>query len=378
MTGALDVFKDLDVPPVVPSHPKRPAPAAPETQDTTDWQLPRFQLLSVAELHELPRMKWAIREVLPLTGIAAIFGASGSGKSLLGVDMIAAMTEAGEWFGHKVPKGLRIVVVVLEGEAGFRNRVEAWEILHNRGFPEQIQFVFQPFRLNNRSDCLALAAAIDGAGGTDVVVIDTLNRASPGADENSSRDMGLILENSDELQRMFGGLLLLVHHTGKDASKGMRGHSSLHAALDAAIEVTRTDSRREWTLAKSKDGADGEAHGFFLEVIQLGEDEDGEPVTSCAVRSDDAPAVQRPRLPKGGNQRIIYDALNPLFRASTQFGMAGSPPTRPCLRLDDAIAATKDSLAVEAKRRPERTRLAITGLIAAHVLDCKDDWLWLR
>ncbi|WP_232291540.1 AAA family ATPase [Polaromonas sp. JS666] len=369
------MFEGLEVPPSVPFHPKKQASPAPEPAPD---RAPRFQLLSVAELHRLPRLTWAIHGVLPATGCAAIYGPSGSGKSFLELDLVAALTEMGDWFGHKVRVPLRVVIIVLEGEAGFRNRVEAWEIVHNRPFPEQVQFVFQPFRLNDRADCLALAAAIDHAGGTDVVVVDTLNRAAPGTDENSSRDMGIILDHCNELQRMFGGLLLLVHHTGKDAAKGMRGHSSLHAALDAAIEVTRTDDRREWTLAKSKDGADGQPHGFFLEVVHLDDDDDGEPVTSCAVRSDDTPVVHRPRLPKGGNQRIIYDALNPLFRDSRHFGMAGAPPTRPCIRLDDAIAATKDSLAVEAKRRPERTRLAITGLIATHVLDCKEDWIWLR
>ncbi len=65
---------------------------------------------------------------------------------------------------------------------------------------------------------------------------------------------------------MTGGLVVLVHHTGKDATKGLRGHSSLFAALDAAIEVSRSGERREWILAKSKDGRDGSTHPFKLRV----------------------------------------------------------------------------------------------------------------
>jgi len=84
-----------------------------------------------------------------------------------------------------------------------------------------------------------------------LLVIDTLTVAASGADENSSSDMGLIIEAAKALQAKLGGLVLLVHHSGKDQSKGLRGHSSLHAALDAAIEVIRNhDNRRRWRIAK--------------------------------------------------------------------------------------------------------------------------------
>ena len=121
-----------------------------------------------------------------------------------------------------------------------------------------------------------------------VVILDTLNRAAPGADENSSKDMGAILEAAKALQRLTGGLVVLVHHTGKDATKGLRGHSSLFAALDAALEVTRTGDRREWALTKSKDGEDGLRHAFNLRVVSLGADSDGLPVSSCVVMPDDS------------------------------------------------------------------------------------------
>lgn len=374
MSGVAEVFKDLDMPPVVPPHVHRPIEVTPREELQT---LNRFKLLSVSELHELPRQRWAVHKVAPAAGIMGLYGPSGSGKSFLLIDMIALLAEGGVWFCHRIPAPLRVVVIVLEGESGFRDRIEAWEVDCGRAFPATVKFVFQPFRINDRSDVLAMAAAVDAEGGADVVVIDTLNRAAPGADENSSRDMGIILEHAKELQSMFGGLLLLVHHTGKDVSKGMRGHSSLYAALDAAIEVTRTDDRREWSIAKSKDGIDGQAHAFRLEVVDVATDDDGELVTSCVVRTDDGPIARRPKPPKGGNQRIIYDALGPLFRESTHVGQAGAPPTRPCLRLEDAIAGTKDRLAVESKRRAERTRLAITSLISANVLGCHQDWLWL-
>jgi putative DNA primase/helicase len=359
-----------DPPEVVPLPPPVAEPPPPP---------PRFKLLSVAELHAMPRMRWLIYSVLPEKGIAAVYGPSTSGKSFLTIDMVAAVAEQRDWFGYRIKKqDAQIVMVVLEAESGFRLRVEAWEAANERPFPSSVRFVFGAFRLNDRSDVLALAAAVDTSGGADLIVIDTLNKATPGADENSSRDMGVILEGCGELQGCTGGLVLLVHHHGKDQTKGMRGHSSLFAALDAAIEVTRTDERRQWKSEKVKDGRDGQAHGFRLEIVDLGEDEDGELITSCVIRTDDAPVhCNRPRPPKGGNQKIVYDALQPLFRDAHQFGKAGAPPPRPCITLGAAIEGVRDRLTVEPKRRTERARQAITGLVASGVLRLNEDWLWL-
>jgi len=99
------------------------------------------------------------------------------------------------------------------------------------------------------------------------------------------------------LQSAVGGLVMLVHHTGKDATKGMRGHSSLIAALDAAIEVSRNGDQRSWQVAKSKDGEDGAAHPFKLEVMELGIDADGDPVTSCVIKADSSSPIKKPLTP---------------------------------------------------------------------------------
>ncbi|MFZ2988088.1 AAA family ATPase [Ideonella sp.] len=348
-------------------------------EQPVEAESPRFSLMGVHQLRELPPVRWRIHSLLPAVGVAAVFGPSGAGKSFLQLDMMAAGCIGGRWFGHLVKPG-RWLYVALEGQAAFRQRVEAWEHHHDTAFPEQARFLFDAFKLTNGGDVLALASAIDAAGGADVVVIDTLNRAAPEADENSSADMGLILEGVRSLQSMTGGLIVLVHHAGKDATKGMRGHSSLYAALDAVISVTRDNDRREWSVSKAKDGEDGATHSFRLERVTLGTDEDGEQITSCVVLPDlEAQlAPPRPKLPKGGNQKIVYDALGPLFRESNCFGRAGASPVRPCLRLDDVMDKVKERLPVEAKRQAERVKQAITGLVAAGVLCTNEGWIWLK
>lgn len=337
---------------------------------------PRYRLLNPADLQALPPLAWRVRGVLPAVGVAALFGPSASGKSFLGFDLAAHIAEGREWFAHRVTAA-PVVYVALEGEAGFKLRADAWEQAHGRKLPAGLRLVLQGFKLTG--DVPDLAAAILAAVGAGAVLfVDTLNRAAPMADENSSRDMGEILEGAKELQRLTAGLVVLIHHTGKDAARGLRGHSSLFAALDAAVEVSRDGDRREWKVSKSKDGADGDAHPFRLEVVQLAPDADGEPVSSCVVRRDMAAAdVARAKLPQGGNQRIVLDALRPMFRASPRFGMGGAPASRPCVELEPALSTAGAALPCASDRRTERTREAITGLVARGVLGCGDGWLWL-
>jgi len=337
----------------------------------------RFKLLGSADLHALPALAWRVRGVLPAEGIAAVFGPSGSGKSFLTLDLAAAVADGREWFGFRV-KPSPVVYVPLEGQAGFRLRVQAWEIRNGCALPAGLRLVLQPFKLTEAQDVQDMAAAVLSAGNGAVTILDTLNAAAPGTDENASADMGRILEAAKALQRITGGLVLVVHHTGKDASKGLRGHSSLFAALDAAVEVTRDGDRREWRIAKAKDGEDGAAFPFRLDTVEVGEDE-GEPVTSCVVVRAEATGDEgrRGKLPSGGtNQRSTLDALRPLFKAGA-FGKPGAPQPRPCIALDAAIAAAGPRLVCPAERRTERAREAIQGLVGRGVLGHNEGWLWL-
>ena len=189
--------------------------------------------------------------------------------------------------------------------------------------------------------------------------------------------MGEILEAAKRLQSMTGGLVVLIHHTGKDATKGLRGHSSLFAALDAAVEVSRDGDRREWKVAKSKDGQDGDAHPFMLQIEALGFDSHGDALTSCVVVQDHAARdVQRVKVPSGGNQRLVLDALRPLFKEGIS-GKPGAPPLRPCIELEAAVTAGAGRLTCETWRRATRTREAITGLVSRGVVGCNEGWLWL-
>lgn len=246
-----------------------------------------LKLLSASELAARPPLRWIIHGVIPEVGIGAIFGPPGSGKSFLLLHLLGAISEGVFWFGLPA-KAVPVVYVVLEGQGGLPQRIRAYQ--HVNGPLGRIAFIEQQINLKDPAAVSMLVAAIRTSGMQGgVVCIDTLAASAPGIDENASKDMGALIAALHEMQEQLGGMVLVVHHTGKDTTRGLRGWSGLNGALDCSIEVSRAsedkaDNRRSWEVAKSKDGRDGLRFNFELEVIELGYDLDGLPVSSCTVR----------------------------------------------------------------------------------------------
>jgi hypothetical protein len=241
--------------------------SAPNPTDVPEGE--RFALITPEELCTRVPGEYFIKHVLPAQGVAVVYGPPKSGKTFLVLDMIAAVVEGRSWFGHRT-RSCPVVYVGLEGEGGLSQRWRAYKtVCGGQQQAAALRFITDSVSLMSATDIEALAAAIQAGGcAGGIVVIDTLNAASPGADENSSVDMGRIVAGAKMLQRLLGGLVFLVHHAGKDQTRGLRGHSSLSGAVDVILEVTRdVDDRRFWRVERAKDGPENGKTPFGLAVV---------------------------------------------------------------------------------------------------------------
>ena len=275
---------------------------------------PRFKLWTLQDLRAMPPMQWLVRGMLPARGLAAIYGPSGSGKTFLALDLACSISTGSPlWFGARV-KHAPVVYVALEGEAGIRSRLTAWVQHNQRPVSGDVHIVLSGFTLIDQCDAGELAATITAQVGTgSVVVIDTLNQSAPGADENASRDMGTVIANAKALADAIDGLVLLVHHAGKDASRGMRGHSSVYAAMDTVIEVASGPAGRFWRVSKCKEGETGEWRGFELVPYVVDQDADGLDISSCAIRPSLPSAVKASKPVTGKHQKVALPILTQLL-----------------------------------------------------------------
>jgi hypothetical protein len=345
------------------------SPAIPDTN--------RYKILWPSDIATIQPIQWRLKHVLPATGLAAIFGPSGSGKTFLTTDLGVAISQGNTWFGIRTYQA-PVIYVMLEGEGAIKNRVHAIEKVHGPLPAKGFGVITQSFQLTRTQDVVDLAEVVPTGS---VVFIDTLNRAAPTSDENSSREMGEILEAAKTLYRATNSLVILVHHTGKEVSRGIRGHSSLVAALDGAIEVQRNDQNRSWTLAKSKDGEDGKTFNFKLKHHVLGQDADGEDITSCSIEPDYS-AVFVTKEPSGSQQKKALSALRKALAVSKDFGVSGSGPSTPCIKVGDAVTSISVGLTTTPKnKRNNRAKTLIDDLIKGGYLgtglDVSDEgWVW--
>lgn len=265
-------------------------------------EIPSFRLFKRQDIMNLPSIAWKVQGAFPDTGVVCVYGEPASGKSLVIGDMGFAVAEGRRWFGLRTKKS-DVTFIVAEGQHGIKGRILAWEAENKRELPGNVQFVLDDFYIG--ADVERLAKSIPTGS---MIVIDTLNRVSAGLDENSGVDMGIILDNCKKLQKLTSGLVCLVHHCGKNAANGLRGHSSLLGALDAAIEVSRRGNSRTWKVVKNKDGQDGQAYKFTLNIRVVGKDAYGDDVTSCSVFASEEPALQGEK-PLTDNQRHTLESL---------------------------------------------------------------------
>ncbi len=267
----------------------------------TATQNPRhFKLLRDGELDQLPALQWLVKRIIPDKGIGAIYGDSGTFKSFLALDLLAHISTGQDWFDKRV-RAAPAVYVPFEGQGGIPNRVKAWRLgqakLRNPDAlmiaspPDDvlsnIAVIVETMNLREAADREKLVVTLieqGWAGG--VLCIDTLAHASNGIDENSS-EMGEMIGIFRDLQLRLGGVILLVHHSGKDQSRGMRGWSGLHAAMDFVVECQRDklagNLEAQFVLTKVKDGSDGVSFPFAMQSVILGFDEDGDTISSLSV-----------------------------------------------------------------------------------------------
>lgn len=284
--------------------------------DTT--KPPRFVFEPVHTFSSTKALPWIVKGVLPKAGMGVVYGASGSGKSFVVLDMGMAIARGADWRGRKVKQG-RVAYIAAEGADGFRKRLAAYA-LHN-----QVDLAGVPMTVLNaapnlleKQDAVDVAKGVKASGGADLIIVDTFAQTTPGANENAGEDVGKALGYCKRIHESTGAMVLLIHHSGKDATKGARGWSGLRAAADAEIEVVRTDTGRALRLTKSKDGEDGLEWGFDLEVVQVDVDEDLEAVTSCVVVEAAVPAVGGVSTRKlGKNEKVVNEVIQEIAQAQT-------------------------------------------------------------
>jgi RecA-family ATPase len=257
--------------------------AAKKLKDDLD----KHRLLDYMELMGLPKSRAIVKGLIHEKEIGMIYGSSMAGKSFLTIDMLHSIANGRDWFGYRVNEHHPVVYFALEGKGGITKRMSAIEAKHGLRTMGNFAFMVHTFDLTDPDEVKVWASRInDRKLISPVIAIDTLAQAAVGRDENGSEGMGMVLAGAQELSLLTGGTVILIHHAGKDATRGARGWSGLKGAMDFQIEVTHDEEKkvRSWKAEKVKEDSSGKSHKFALDVVELYKDTDGDIVTTCLIK----------------------------------------------------------------------------------------------
>lgn len=361
--------------------------------------LSKFRAVWFRDVDSLaPKRDWTVKSVLPSRGFALFYGRPKCGKSFLVLDLALSAAWAvlqgvdGTWFDHRV-KPAGVVYVAAEGQDDFRLRMQAWRRERGLDAGSNLPFVLLPTSMNLRSpegDIETLVTEILAHREAMrverlIVAIDTVSRTLSGGDENSPVDMGYFVKNCSQIEARTAALTIGVHHV--NAGSTPRGHTSLIGAVDVGIEVVKPEDggSNDWTVRASKIGPEGMSHGFKLERVDLGQDEDGDAITTCVVTQTTGPGAKRSAT-KGGRRSDSAE----IFLEALRNALADhSEPAKPELSLPTGMRIVhydyfKREYALRGfneQPTPEALRQAMKrhgdALVARHVIGRAQPYLWI-
>lgn len=274
----------------------------------------RHVLLSADKAKANLRQNYLIKHILLRSSVAMIFGPSGTGKTFYALAMANCIAGGWPFGGHKVFQGV-VIYVSAEGTGSIGNRLTALSMERSpnlKVLPLAIDLHSNDIDL---SAILALGKHITAETGEKIalVVIDTLARSFGGGDENAASEMNKVVGRITALKEALDTTVLIVHHTGKDAERGARGSSALNAAMETTLEIKRSDKAGviQVRASKQRDLEADWSHCFELVTVELGEDEDGDPVTSCRIEFVSPEARARGVRSAGGPiQKMVLARLS--------------------------------------------------------------------
>lgn len=265
------------------------AAAASGEQDPVDKLLGEMQ--SITEMISSPPPKFLIHGLLQFDSESWIIGAAGTKKSFVVFDMAARIIRGEPWQGRRTNPA-DVVMIIGEGSNGVGKRAKAWQqrygVIENG--EQRFYALPRPVQVKNAGAwdvlvraCERIAGRARQSGRGLLVVIDTQARVTAGINENDNGEMNAYTLAVGAIRRATEGCVLTVHHTGR-AGGDARGASVIDGAQTTELKITsKGDLTGRLSVEKQKDIEQIDPIDIAFEVVDLGQDGDGEPLNSLVM-----------------------------------------------------------------------------------------------
>lgn len=271
----------------------------------------RFEGKTLPYFEALPELEWLWLDLIAENSLFVMYGKQKSGKTFLALNLALSIAANQREFCGRPIKWSRVLYVIAEGnDKEFAKRLKVWidsfpksERARIREYlKSNLKVVTCPVMVNQAEHVAALVRRNEGSW--DLVVIDTYMRNTSG-NVNDPKDAVLFVNGCDTIRQETGAAVLVIHHTGKDESRGAFGSMHLMGACDGAAVISkRENGERIMSIDVMRNGDDDQDDMVFkLEKVLLGITDDKEQF-SCRVEFVE-------RRPKGAKAADADDKSNP-------------------------------------------------------------------
>ena len=248
----------------------------------------------------VPQLRWLVKEMLPETGVGLLSGRSSSGKTFVTLHLAQCIATEKPFAGRKIKRkgGTLFMAAEAAGDIPIR--------LRGLGGPplpfawiDDVPTISKPDGIKRLAEIAREAEAeMDKrfALPLALIIVDTLAAAAGFKDENDSANVQAVMNVLHLLARATGALVLVVDHFGKNDKGGTRGSSAKEASADAVLTLAAPEdsgAQHTITIRKLRSGTMGAEFGFWLKEVKLGDDGDGEPITTCMVEFSTGPVKSK-------------------------------------------------------------------------------------
>jgi 5S rRNA maturation endonuclease (ribonuclease M5) len=267
-----------------------------------------FPTMAIGDILALKNQKFLIENLIPENGLAVIYGQPASYKTFCALDMSLSIASSRDWQGLSAVEG-KTLYVASEGVGGLKKRIKAWLMKNKPETTPNFHLLAQTVNFLDQDELDKLVKTINHIGKDfKLVVIDTVARAlsNAGSDENSASDMGAFISSCDYIRENINCAVLVIHHSGKSETAGLRGSSALLGGVDTSIFCKYSKPNVHLEVQKQKDAESLEDIALEVESRAL----IGETSVTLEKVREDISEVHRPFIPKlGANQKLIYDTI---------------------------------------------------------------------
>ena len=276
--------------------------------------------------------RWLIKGILPETGIGILSGQWGSYKTTVALDLsVSAMTGLAFAGQYRVKRKGAVLYFAVEGSGTLQTRLAA--IAKSRNAPAQLPFGWRgdcPMLTDKRAADIMVGYVVEAAAHftqtydlpVTLIWVDTMITAAGFApkEENDAAATQKALTTLHRVASRTGTLVMAVDHIGKVQEAGTRGSSNKEASVDTVL-ATLADRETGGDVAnsrlatrKQRDGISGFETPFAPQTIELGADEDGDPISAVVLSWGERKRLQ-PAAPLPASARLLLRVLKGVLAA---------------------------------------------------------------